>query len=127
MNWLIVFLVAGGALALIFETIVTGVAIFKGQSLLPHWAERNHYLVVQAEVRYWDRGPFLWTTSAIQLVYRVTLQDSHGNSRTAWLAFGGWGLGLFSHKVQVHWEEESPSVRWLRDEEPDLRSGKRSR
>jgi len=105
MNWPIVFLATGGALALILMTIVTGVAIFKGHSLLPRWAERNHYRVVQSEVRYWDRGPFLWTTSALQLVYRVTLQDSDGNSRTAWLAFGGCWLGLFSHEVQVRWED----------------------
>jgi hypothetical protein len=105
MNWPIALLVTLGALAVIFVTIVTGVAIFKGQSLLPRWAEQNHYHVVQSEVRYWDRGPFLWTTTARQLVYRVTLQDCQGNSRTAWLAFGGWWLGLFSHKVQVRWED----------------------
>jgi hypothetical protein len=106
MNWLMVFLFAGGALALIFETIVSSVAFFKGKSLLPRWAERNHYRVVQSEVRHWDRGPFLWTTNGFsQLVYRVELQDSHGNSRTAWLAFGDWWLGLLSHKVQVRWED----------------------
>jgi hypothetical protein len=98
MNWPIVFLVIGAALALIVMTIVTGVAIFKGRSLLSRWAERNHYRLVQSDVRYWDRGPFLWTTSALQLVYRVTLQDSQGNSRTAWLAL--WRLAAWSFLAQ---------------------------
>ena len=106
MNWLIVCLFSGGAFALIFETIVSTVAVFKAESLLLRWAERNHYDAVQSEVRHWDRGPFLWTTNGFsQLVYRVELRDCHGDSRTAWLAFGGWWLGLFSHKVQVRWED----------------------
>jgi hypothetical protein len=108
MNWLIVCLFSGGAFALIFETIVSSVAVFKSKSLLPCWAERNHYCVVHSDVRRWDRGPFLWTTNGFtQLVYRVDLRDSHGNSRTAWVAFGDWWLGLFSHKVQVRWETDA--------------------
>jgi hypothetical protein len=105
MNWLVIVLVTVAALAVILVTIVTGVVVFKGHSLLHLWATRNHYRVVESDMRVWDRGPFLWTTNGFtQLVYLVTLQDAHGNTRKAWIAFGGRWLGPFSKKVRVKWE-----------------------
>jgi hypothetical protein len=49
--------------------------------LLRQWAEENGVLLVHSEYRYFFRGPFFWTTSKGQAVYRVTIEDSHTQTR----------------------------------------------
>jgi len=76
----------------------------RGASLLSGWAERNGYQVVHSEYRYFFRGPFFWTTSNGQAVYRVTVADQAGNARSGWVRCGGWLLGLLSDHVEARWD-----------------------
>jgi hypothetical protein len=77
----------------------------RAASLLRQWAEENGYCVVHSEYRYFFRGPFFWTTSNGQAVYRVTVEDSEGSLRNGWVRCGGWLLGLFSDHVEARWDD----------------------
>jgi hypothetical protein len=77
----------------------------RAASLLRQWAERNGYRLVSSEYRLFVRGPFFWTTSKGQVVYRVTVQDAQGNTRSGWVRCGGWFLGLFSDHVEARWDD----------------------
>jgi len=67
------------------------------------------------------RGPYFWTTSKGQTVYRVTVEDKPGGLRTGWVRCGGWWLGLMSNHVEACWDETPsqgvavPRDRWLDD------------
>src|SRR5262249_35973173 len=63
--------------------------------------------------RNFFRGPFFWTSSKGQTVYRVTVEVK-GAVRTGWVRCGSWWLGLRSEQVEVRWDE-TPAVedQWL--------------
>ena len=77
---------------------------YRGQTILRRWARANAYRLHEHEVRWLVRGPFFWTTSGAQLVYRVTVEDLDGRLRRGWVRCGGWLGGLFSDHVDVRWD-----------------------
>lgn len=101
--------------------VVVGMAWHFGRSrsLLDLWAERNGFRILASEYRNMFRGPFFWTTSRGQTVYRVTVEDKAGHVRTGWVRCGGWWLGLWSDHVEARWDEAPPRPeppmrdRWL--------------
>ena len=88
----------------------------RSRSLLERWAERNGSRILAAEYRHVFRGPFFWTSSKGQTVYRVTIEVM-GGVRTGWVRCGSWWLGLLSDRVEVRWDEE-PAVATKWDEAP---------
>jgi len=93
----------------------------RSASLLERWAEEHGYRILDREYRTLRRGPFFWTTSKGQTVYRVTVEDKAGYARTGWVRCGGWWLGLLSDHVEARWDEGAPKEvgtlrdRWLDD------------
>ena len=77
----------------------------RAASLLRRWADRNGYHIVSSEYRHLVRGPFFWTTTRGQAVYRVTVEDGAGTRRSGWVRCGGWLLGLFSDHVEARWDD----------------------
>ena len=51
------------------------------------------------------RGPFSWTTSRSQTVYRVFIEDRFGRIRSGWVRCGSWFFGLSSEQIEVRWDE----------------------
>jgi hypothetical protein len=82
----------------------------RSRSLLDRWAERNGYRIVDSEYRYFFRGPFFWTSSKEQTVYRVTVADKAGNVWSGWVRCGGWWLGLLSDQAEARWDEVPASA-----------------
>jgi len=76
----------------------------RSRSLLREWAAQNGYEILQGEFRFLRRGPFFWTTSKGQTIYRVTVRDKQSQVRSGWVRCGGWWLGLWSHKTEVRWD-----------------------
>ena len=74
-------------------------------AILGEWASRNGYTIVSAERRYFSKGPFFWTTSRSQVVFRVQVQDASGYVRNGWVRCGSWWLGLMSDQVEVRWDD----------------------
>src|SRR5262249_54158005 len=91
----------------------------RSRSLLERWAERNGFRILRSEYRYMFRGPYYWTTSKGQTVYRVTVEDKAGLVRNGWVRCGGWWLGLMSDHVEARWDDIPPEPkasmrdRWL--------------
>ena len=89
-----------GAASLIFHYTRAGI-------LLDRWAAENGYRILHRELRRFRRGPFFFTTSKGQEVYRVTVEDLHGGVHTGYVRCGSWVLGMLSSNVEVRWDEAS--------------------
>jgi len=53
----------------------------RSKSLLEQWADDNGFELLWSEYRTFRRGPFFWTTSKGQSVYRVEVHDRLGALR----------------------------------------------
>lgn len=93
-------------IGLFFLVIGFVMAKFYGRSeaLLKEWAEENELDIVTRQRRFFRRGPFLFTTSQGQDVYRVTVVDADGILRAGWVRCGGFFKGMFSDNVDVRWD-----------------------
>jgi hypothetical protein len=76
-------------------------------NLLRAWADRNGFRLIRKEYCWVRKGPFYWTTSKSQTVYRVTVEDWDGEHRGGWVRCGSWWLGLWSDKVEARWDDPS--------------------
>jgi hypothetical protein len=78
----------------------------RSRGLLEKWAAANGFRIIESNYRNLVRGPFFWTTSKGQTVYRVTVEDARGQRRSGWVRCGGFFLGLLSDRVTVRWDDE---------------------
>ena len=102
----------GGAAIFVVAILLVGVVacvwhINRSRSLLEEWAGQNGYRVIESSYRSIMRGPFFWTTSKGQTVYRVTVEDRTGRVRSGWVRCGSFWGGLLSDPVQVRWDDEA--------------------
>jgi hypothetical protein len=79
----------------------------KSAELLQSWAQKNGYHIIEQEQRSIARGPFFWSASSSQAVFRVKVQDPSGYPRSGWVRVGNWWSGLLSDEVDVRWDDES--------------------
>jgi hypothetical protein len=77
----------------------------KSSAMLHAWAEENGYTVVARKHCHIWRGPFWFTSSNHQVVFRITLRDKAGDNWTGWARCGGWFWGLMSNQVTVRLDE----------------------
>ena len=77
----------------------------RAEEMLEEWANQNKFQIVKYEYRRLFKGPFFWGSSRGQFVYRVTVTDSHGDTRVAWVRLGSWVWGVWKNQVQVIWDE----------------------
>jgi hypothetical protein len=95
-----------GVAAFITLLIAYVVGIYRrAANLLSEWATRNGYRIVESERRNILKGPFFWTSSNNQIIYRVTVQDSYGNVRRGWVRCGSYLWGAWQSQVDVRWDE----------------------
>jgi hypothetical protein len=111
-EWLlVVFVLILGVVGLIWHSI-------RSRALLERWAELNGYRIIDADYRNVFRGPFFWTTTKGQTVYRVTV-ELKGDVLKGWVRCGSRCLGLLSDRVEVRWDEAPAKAasplrdRWL--------------
>ncbi len=72
--------------------------------MLSQWAARNGYRIIESERRYIRKGPFFWTSSNNQIIYRVTIQDAYGNTHRGWVRCGSYLWGPWKDELDVRWE-----------------------
>ena len=90
------------------SVLAVGGAVFflqrsRSQSVLVAWATANGFEIVRSDLRYFNRGPFFWTTSKGQTVYYVTVRDPRGGLRSGWVRCGSWWFGIWSNQAEVRW------------------------
>ena|SRR5437868_2077655 len=77
----------------------------RSQSILQKWADVNGYQIVEKERRTFLKGPFFWSSSKSQIIFRVVVRDEQGYTRSGWVRCGSWWWGLFTDDVDVRWDE----------------------
>ena|SRR5205814_9183863 len=77
----------------------------RANSMLRDWAASNGYTIVEKEYRSFFKGPFFWTASRSQIIYRVVIRDDERNVRSGWVKLGSWWFGVLSNQVDIRWDE----------------------
>ena len=92
---------------LVAVLVVASIAwrVSRSRSILHEWAADHGFRLIYYEYRWFVRGPFFWTTSKSQTVYRVTIEDGRGSIRKGWVRCGTWLAGLWSRQVDVRWDD----------------------
>ena len=88
-----------------FVTLVNHLTIARGDTILNRWAARYGVQIMKRNYAWFLKGPFFWTTSRGQAVFRVEVQDRAGNLRNGWVRCGGWWSGLLSDDAEVRWDD----------------------
>lgn len=78
--------------------------------LLDQWASDNQYRIIESDRRYMRKGPFTWTSSQSQIIYRITVQDPSGNIRHGWVRCGSYLLGAWQNAIDVRWADQSADL-----------------
>jgi len=87
--------------------LVIASAVWRGnrsRDLVERWARENGFRLLSAENCWFSNGPFFWTTSKSQVVFRVEVQDERGQVRSGWVRCGSLFGGLLSDQTEVRWE-----------------------
>ena len=71
---------------------------------LQTWASENGYTLVSVERRQMFRGGYSFTTGKGQEVFRVTVRDGEGRTRSGYVRVGGWVMGQLSDNIDVKWD-----------------------
>jgi hypothetical protein len=79
--------------------------IKRSQARLQSWAIELGYTILHAEMRFLRRGPFLWSSSKNQVVYRIKVRDAEARERWGWICLGDYWVGIFSDPVATKWDE----------------------
>lgn len=61
--------------------------------------------LVQMKQRWLRQGPFFWTTTRSQVVYRVVVRDSAGRQRTGWARWGRTWFLEPDTRLEFRWDE----------------------
>ena len=77
----------------------------RSSSMIQKWADGNQFQIVSKEYCWFFKGPFFWTSSRGQTVYRVVVEDSQGRSRSGYVRCGGFFLGLFTDQIEISWDD----------------------
>jgi acetamidase/formamidase len=77
----------------------------RSREILDGWVAENGYTLLDAERRWFLRGPFFFFAGKGHEVFRVEVRDAEGSTRRGYVRVGGWWLGLLSDKVAVEWDD----------------------
>jgi hypothetical protein len=73
--------------------------------MVDRWAEENGYRVLTKDYRGSEQGLVLSRLCNLKALYHVTVRNSAGDVRSAYVHCGGWFLGLLSDHVDVEWDD----------------------
>ena len=75
----------------IFVVIITVAAVYfeskANKSAIDEYANKNGYMTVSFELRYFTSGPF-WFPDEDDSIYKVVFIDSHEHKKIVWFKFG---------------------------------------
>ena len=98
---------------ILLALILIGIGIYvwhfrRSRRMLEDWAQQNRFQSIEARYRWLMKGPFFWTSSKGQTVYRIAVVTSDGYRHTGWARCGGWWFGLLTNKVTAVWDGQPP-------------------
>ena len=78
--------------------------VSRGREILNLWAQTNGYRIISSEIRWFNRGPFFWTTSKGQMVYYLVIQTPDGQTKRGYVRCGSFFWGIMKEQVEERWE-----------------------
>lgn len=94
---------------IVFGVLIAGGMVWhysRSRNILQNWADQNGFRLMEEKYVHFCKGPFFWTSTKGQTVYRVVVQDAAGYTRSGWVRCGSWMWGIWSDQVQVKWDDE---------------------
>ncbi len=98
------FVIAGFLLFGAFLIFITRWQVRRGREMLAVWCADAGVDLLYAHHRFLFRGPFWWSASKGQMVYRISTRDRAGRVRGGYARCGGFWLGVLSEGVDVRWD-----------------------
>ncbi len=77
----------------------------RSEQIVQEWAQKNNYHLLDSYNLFFSSGPFFWTKSKQQTVFRVLLRDENGKTRNAWILCGSWWGRLTTDDIEVRWDD----------------------
>jgi hypothetical protein len=81
------------------------------RKILFKWIAANHYSLLKAELRMFWRGPFFWTSSKYDKVFKFQVRQRNGKRINGWICFRAKALfpgnQLSKYNVTVHWDSNN--------------------
>lgn len=93
--------------AIFVMVFVAAISWNRPRQIIEHWAEQNGFKVIRARQAFFYKGPFTFSYSKGQPVYRVTIEDQNGLPRSGWLRCGSWMMGVFSDVADMRWDGDN--------------------
>ncbi|MBI3857289.1 MAG: hypothetical protein HY293_16505 [Planctomycetes bacterium] len=75
-----------------------------GPAMLERWAKANGFEIASSEDCWFFKGPYFWSATRGQKVYRISVRDRNGKLRSGYACCGGYLLGTLSDHVDVTWD-----------------------
>jgi hypothetical protein len=97
---LILLMLLGGGLAL----GLTRWQLSRGEQMLEGWCRKAGVVLLSRRHCWILRGPYFWTASKGQVVYKFSVRDKAGRERSGHARCGGYWLGVLTDHVDVTWE-----------------------
>jgi len=79
-----------------------------GRSILEHWAKAGGFELLSQEKCWLLKGPFFFATRG-QDVFRFTVRDAGGRTRSGYAKCGGFWFGTLSDQIEVRWDDQDIS------------------
>ncbi len=76
------------------------------RQMIERWAKKNGLQLLSSRFCWIRRGPFFWSSSKAQRIYRVNVRPPEGRPRTGWVRCGSFWGGIFVEKIEVRWDDE---------------------
>lgn len=121
-----------GLLALIFLGGVAALlllggalwAVARGEQrahlMLQKWINENNFVLLERTAPWIKDNPFFGSSNRSQKVFYITLRQSDGQIRRAWVRCGHALWGVWVEQVEVKWDKRPASE--IEGEDSDLRN-----
>ena len=80
-----------------------------GRSILERWAKAGGYELLSHEKCWFLRGPFFFSSTRSQDVFRFTVRDPEGRVRSGYAKCGGFWFGTLTDRIDIHWDDQDIS------------------
>ena len=107
---LIGMLVTTGAVVLVGGAIFSVVrAEQRAHKMLQKWVNENNFVLLDRKAPWIKNNPFFLSSNRSQKVFYVTLRQSDGKIRRAWVRCGHALWGVWVEQIEVKWDTRPAS------------------
>ena len=94
--------------AIIFVILLTIFMTYhknSGLKEVERWAKKEGLEILSSEYRWVKRDPYFISSSNLQRIFYLTVQDQSGTINNCYVKVGGFFFGLLSGTIDISWEK----------------------